>query len=209
VHDPAFELLPKVGRGRLDETERRIFEMFLRELPGYTSDLPTQQWEFLALGQHHGLPTRLLDWTENPLVAAFFASDGAYDREGVIYAMKNPFVAKGFGANPFEITQVLRYRPRHISARTRAQQGLFSVHPHPATPLRVGKEGGIHVQEIRIATNYKEDLAWDLARFGVRRAMLFPDIDGLAAHIRWMYETFEPSKARLDMRGIAQPDLLS
>lgn len=198
VHDPAFELVPKVGRRRLDGTEQRIFEMFLRELPGYASDPPTHQWELLALGQHHGLPTRLLDWTENPLVAAFFACDGVYDREGVIYAMRNPFVVKDFAVSPFEITQVMRYRPRHISARIRAQQGLFSVHPEPATPLPVGKTAGIDVQGIRIATYYKDQLVWDLARFGVHRAMLFPDIDGLASHIRWMYETFEPSKAPPD-----------
>jgi len=169
--------------------------MFLRELPGYTSNLPAEEWELLALGQHHGLPTRLLDWTENPLVAAFFACDGAYDREGVIYAMRNPYVVKGFTVGPFEITEVMRYRPRHISARIRAQQGPFSVHPNPATPLQIGKAAGIDVQEIRIATGYKEQLIWDLARFGVHRAMLFPDIDRLAGHIRWMYETFESSKA--------------
>jgi len=78
VHDPAFQLVPKVGRRRVEGVEKlegigkRIFDMFLRELPGYASALPNDQWELLALGQHHGLPTRLLDWTENPLVAAFF-----------------------------------------------------------------------------------------------------------------------------------------
>jgi hypothetical protein len=131
-------------------------------------------------------------------VAAFFACDDAYDREGVIYAMRNPHVLKDHGQSPFAIAQVMRYRPRHISARIRAQQGLFSVHPEPATPLPIGKSAGIDVQRIVVAKDYKAQLVWDLARFGVHKAMLFPDVDGLAGHIRWMYETYDPSKARPD-----------
>ena len=190
VHDPAFNLVPRVGRRCLDGTDWRIFEMFLRELPGYATSLPTDQWELLALGQHHGLPTRLLDWSENPLAAAFFACDDAYDREGVIYAMRNPHIVKDLAVSPFEIMQVMRYRPRHISPRIRAQQGLFSVHPDPATPLPLGKAAGIEVQQIRIATHYKEQLAWDLARFGVHRGNVVP-------RHRW---TCEPHQ--LDVRDV-------
>jgi hypothetical protein len=198
VHDPEHQLLPRVGRVALDGTEKRLFQMFLREAPGYCQPVPTDPWEVLAIAQHHGLPTRLLDWTENPLVAAFFACDTAYDREGAIFAMRNPHVIKDGTTGPFDVDAVARYRPRHVSPRIRAQSGLFTVHPCPKCPLVLGELNGIRVDRVIVAKAYKGQLIWDLARFGVHRAALFPDLDGLAAHIRWMYETYEPTKAPID-----------
>ena len=94
VHDPSFQLVPKIGRGVNYRAERRILDQFRRQAPAYINQLPRDEWELLALGQHHGLPTRLLDWTENPLVPAFFAADALFDRPGLIYALKTVHIVK-------------------------------------------------------------------------------------------------------------------
>ena len=73
--DVAFALMPTVGRIRnySASRERSILDAFRRHIPQFDS-ATSGAWDELALAQHHGVPTRLLDWTTNPLVAARFAA---------------------------------------------------------------------------------------------------------------------------------------
>jgi hypothetical protein len=52
-----------------------MLKRFMQDAQSFLVDAPTNKWEWLFLAQHHGVPTRLLDWSENALVALYFACE--------------------------------------------------------------------------------------------------------------------------------------
>lgn len=78
-----FALRPSIGRYshlatrtffERERLERDVLDVFTNHLLTYVHHLPRSDWESLAIAQHHGLPTRFMDWTTNPLVALYFAA---------------------------------------------------------------------------------------------------------------------------------------
>jgi hypothetical protein len=144
LSDSQYELIPKAGRGwkadfnALYTAEQVSLRRFKTEALPLLDHRPLDDWEWLCLAQHHGLPTRLLDWSRNPLVAAYFACRSTKHYDSAIYVASFMFVpALDFreDTDPFNVTKVKYLWPSHITRRVTAQSGIFTIHPDSLTPM--------------------------------------------------------------------------
>jgi hypothetical protein len=189
VKSKSYELIPKLGRLTLppstkspENNEKEILRIFKRRALPYLEFIPQTEWDWLALGQHHGLPTRLLDWTRNPLVACYFAVEEEISDDSAIYAYKTgTYLSIDKHPDPLKYAIVGKFIPRHISSRITAQAGLFTIHPDPYTPF-ISDE----IQKIIIPNKIRLELKRTLDRYEINKASLFPGLDGLAEYIQWL-----------------------
>ena len=185
------------------EQEDRILRIFKRKAHQFLSQPPhhDDDFQWLALMQHHGAPTRLLDFTWSPYVAAFFALERTLGN-GAVWALNPASIAGGRSATPSKWDPRVkgnfqRYylpgrrrliwlgEPYTMNRRLIAQSGTFALPGVLDAPmediLRAGRDPeNVMVKFILPAARIREKAMRELYRMNITYATLFPDLDGLA-----------------------------
>ncbi|MCS0027074.1 FRG domain-containing protein [Vibrio alginolyticus] len=179
-----------VARGVYDykvtkETEMAALSEFKRRASPYLNTTIDSEWELLALAQHHGLPTRLLDWSRNPLVAVYFACMNNFKSgDAVIYVIRNyhDLNVPSIDQSPFDITETHLLIPPHVTPRIAAQAGLFTVHHNPKCPFEYE-----NMEKWVIGRELVSYMAGMVNTYGFNDATMFPGLDGIAKTVEQDY----------------------
>lgn len=186
----SFVLQPSAGRvQRYDPLfEERVFRAFKKDARLHMHLPETNDWDWLALAQHYGLPTRLLDWSTNPLVACFFAlQDERRDKEdAVVFAYplnQTEMVDPASWPAPFSIERVGFLFPSSLAPRISSQRGLFSVHPRPEVAWESDR-----LASFTIPVEFRFFFQRKLFRLGVDAAHIWANLEGVCGSLKWQYE---------------------
>jgi hypothetical protein len=220
---PLLTSLDKLGGVRPPHTKADLEEYILRNFIRYSRPYfispPVNDWEVLVAAQHHGLPTRLLDWTYSPLVAAHFATvepSGSADRavwrldwkavhrqfrlpdlalliqdlEGMFGAERRFNPSALFSMPPETRPFACMLEPPSLDIRIVVQSAAFTL----CSDKRQSFDGfleqhglGDTLTKIVIPADERGRIRDQLDLVSVDERRLFPDLDGVAAHLKRYY----------------------
>lgn len=171
--------------------------------------IPATDWEWYFIMQHHGLPTRLLDWTEGSLIGLHFAlSQDTGKSDAAVWVLdpwalnewsikKSDLVITGpeFESDPTAVKYLgpvykrlplpqrpIAVVPPYNSARITAQRGTFTIHGKRREGLEI--QFTKKLTKIVIPKDRCLEIRRNLRSAGISEFTLFPDLDGLSRDIR-------------------------
>lgn len=203
--DNTWKRLPSVFRDEMNRTkELEYIARFRQQAAQEGIRYGLDDWGWLTLAQHHGIPTRLLDWTESPLVGLYFAveqegdgrnSDGevllldpyrlnedAGDLPGVLPLLTDsePAVAPFYPAPNASGQRARAVLAPMAFERIRHQTGMFTV----STPGKNDLETTGAIEVLEIPASAKSEIRFELECLGINEASIYRDLDRIAKRIK-------------------------
>jgi hypothetical protein len=199
----AKPLLPRLFRSpneasRVKAVERTLLKNFKNDSPFLLPSKPGNDWDWLSLGQHFKLPTRLLDWSANPLTGLFFAVESSNPKSPTVYiyhCTKSQIVSQEDRkkSSPFDIDKTRIFQPSWHSIRVAMQAGWHTVHHiyrkmDAFRPLQDMKFHGERITEISIDPRRASHLRAELAEMGIRHGTIYGDLQSVSTAIQTSLE---------------------
>ena len=213
--DASWSLVPSAMRPPFSTVNEHRYrhDFVLRAQPFIheATQPPKDDWDWYFLMQHHGIPTRLLDWTESALVALYFSVSSAPDVDGRVWVLDprkvNAALANIGAYIPIYSDEIvagylpqlwdedeqkltkgaIAIDPPLNSPRLAAQRGKFTVHGRGVKALDEYASLASALLSITIPAKSKGRITRQLMAAGVGHSTLFPGLAGLGAEIRDQY----------------------
>jgi hypothetical protein len=177
-------------------------------LPPLNYMTENDNWKWLFHAQHHGLKTKLLDWTTNPLVALYFSVEKIVSKieyntiNGCVWLLrmdKERFKELENLPDPEKNKNWIGISPPPINQRIERQSSKFTYHPKPCEPLinENTDTNDIIMICINNINNANEKIIRELGIMNVHHASLFPDVDGIAKFVDEEYKNLKPTMSDL------------
>ncbi|MBA3854866.1 MAG: hypothetical protein C0503_10650 [Gemmatimonas sp.] len=203
-----WDLVPALGRvdhwkpDEARERERQLYYDFKIHAGNLLAN-EDDSWRIAFLMQHHGLPMRLLDWSASFAIALHFAMRHAGEHDAVVWILEAERLNRELAGmerlvmhgdlpgdyHRYFISRELEFphaalglAPSRSSPRLQQQRGFFTLHRDLERGLE--KICPSALQKIVIARTLFDDARLFLRLSGVNEFSLFPDLDGLARHLR-------------------------
>ncbi|WP_111428761.1 FRG domain-containing protein [Rhodobacteraceae bacterium DSL-40] len=216
--DIEWPLKPALYRGDFDKyLEREMLRDFRSYAYEFLENRERLDIDWLFIAQHHGLPTRLLDWTENPLVSLYFSClNHARSTDACVWAL-NPWelnrttvslhsvpptdaeilrdyvIDLSDSSVPREVRaeQPIAIRPFHRFRRSNAQSGVFTIHGKKEKGIDkinfVRRNRSACLLRAFIPAQRKLPILKELYAVGVHHGALFQSIESVAEILKFRY----------------------